>query len=279
MRSKPLAPPIPVSIVRLSRRIPATRPGRLELTASFFKPPQKFAIPNEFAEIIWATEDLRTFLAVRVTSPPLSLKARRVTSWRLGGRVSVVAIALTIAGAAHAEVGHQRIADPAERRVANDKVTRERSLLRELQNFKAVPVSLREALQIVQGSRVGSRVIDVSFDGSADPFLYRVKTSLGDQIWQDTVDAETGALVRAESASNMTELEKPGRQVLVKLRTIRQDLPDAIVVAERNTRGKAVSAGILMDQGRLQFAIVCAVGEDLKQVLLEPPGTTDYSRE
>jgi uncharacterized membrane protein YkoI len=202
-----------------------------------------------------------------------------VTSWRLGGRVSVVAIALTIAGAAHAEVGHQRIADPAERRVANDKVTRERSLLRELQNFKAVPVSLREALQIVQGSRVGSRVIDVSFDGSADPFLYRVKTSLGDQIWQDTVDAETGALVRAESASNMTELEKPGRQVLVKLRTIRQDLPDAIVVAERNTRGKAVSAGILMDQGRLQFAIVCAVGEDLKQVLLEPPGTTDYSRE
>ena len=46
---------------------------------------------------------------------------------------------------------------------------------------------------------------------------------------------------------------------------------EAVVVAERSTRGKAVSGGLMNEDGTLYFVVVVDTVDGLKQVLLEPP--------
>jgi hypothetical protein len=46
---------------------------------------------------------------------------------------------------------------------------------------------------------------------------------------------------------------------------------DAVRVAERSITGKAISAGLIEEKSKLNFVVVIASGNDLKQVLLEPP--------
>jgi uncharacterized membrane protein YkoI len=154
---------------------------------------------------------------------------------------------------------------------ANKSDIKPDGILREIEAFKASPVSLRQALAIARERHVGSRIVDISFDGSSDLPIYRVMTSRADRVWQDTVDARTGVVVGAGSESSVADLEASDRQLLVRLRSVRQEMLEAILVAERNTAGKALSAGLAVDRGRLQFVIVCVVGDDLKQVLLDPP--------
>jgi len=43
-------------------------------------------------------------------------------------------------------------------------------------------------------------------------------------------------------------------------------------VAEQAASGKAISGGLVRDCGRLNFAIVVISGDDMKEVILEPPG-------
>jgi uncharacterized membrane protein YkoI len=156
--------------------------------------------------------------------------------------------------------------------------TKPDGILREIATFKTSSVSLRQALAIARERHIGSRIVDVSFDGSSDLPIYRVMTSRADRVWQDTIDARKGTVVGAASELSIADLETSDRQLLGRLRLVRQEMLDAVVVAERNTSGKAVSAGIAMEHGRLQFVIVCLVGDDLKQIMLEPPGAAGNPR-
>jgi uncharacterized membrane protein YkoI len=152
------------------------------------------------------------------------------------------------------------------------------ALRRELDSFKAAPVSLRKALAIAQRLRAGSRVVDIGFDGTVDPPVYRVKTSLGDQVWQDAIDARSGSISGLSSQSPTSQLRRQDQRMLFGLRAVRQEILDAVIVAERSTSGTAISAGLMEDAGRLSFVVVCVAGSDLKQVILEPPKITSPER-
>jgi uncharacterized membrane protein YkoI len=141
----------------------------------------------------------------------------------------------------------------------------------EIDRFKTAGISLRAALSIAERRHRGSRAVDASFDGETGVASYRIRTHRGRRLWLDIIDARTGHVAAPGAVSPLTELRLSDRDVLARMRSVRQGLADAIVVAERNTGGKAVSAGLMIEQGRLQFAIVCVAGNDLKQVLLEPP--------
>ena len=67
------------------------------------------------------------------------------------------------------------------------------------------------------------------------------------------------------------ELEAQDRRNLLAFRAVRQKLSDAVVVAERSTRGKAISGGLMNEDGTLYFVVVVDTADGLKQVLLEPP--------
>ena len=143
---------------------------------------------------------------------------------------------------------------------------------RELDNFRAAQISLARAMAIAEGLHSGSTTADVSFDGTAAPPVYRIKTVQHDRVWHNAIDAATGRVTESEAASPLATLDAEDRSNLVVLKALRHRLSDAVRVAEHSTSGKAISGGLTRERGKLSFVIVVLSGADLKQVILEPPG-------
>jgi uncharacterized membrane protein YkoI len=142
---------------------------------------------------------------------------------------------------------------------------------REIERFRSSAISLSQAMAIAEATHAGSTTADISFDGEAATPVYRVKTVNNDRIWQHAIDATTGKIVGGEAAVPLTELDADARHNIVALRAIRHRLLDAVHVAEHAASGKAISGGLIRERGRLNFAVVVVSGNDLKQVILEPP--------
>jgi len=148
----------------------------------------------------------------------------------------------------------------------------EETIDRELELFRSAQVSLQQALLIAERLHSDSRVVDISFDGASNPPVYRVKNIQQKQIWENAIDARTGSSnTSGEHALSVKDLEAQDRRNLLALRAVRQKLSDAVVVAERSTRGKAVSGGLMNEDGTLYFVVVVDTADGLKQVLLELP--------
>ena len=143
---------------------------------------------------------------------------------------------------------------------------------REIERFRSSAISISQAMAIAEGRHAGATTADVSFDGAAGVPVYRVKTVHNDRIWRHTINASTGVLVGGEAALPLAELDHEDRDNLAALGAIRQRLADAVRVAERAASGKAISGGLVRERGRLNFAVVVISGDDLKEVILEPPG-------
>ena len=139
-----------------------------------------------------------------------------------------------------------------------------------LERFRAAKLSLAEAIAIGEQLHPGSRIASVSFELSASP-SYRVLTVKNNETWEDVIDANTGTAAAPETTLSLSKLDDEDRSNLVALRAIRQELSDAVRVAEKATSGKALGGGLLRQDGRLNFVIVVASGDDLKEVMLEPP--------
>jgi uncharacterized membrane protein YkoI len=163
----------------------------------------------------------------------------------------------------------------AQERDANGNGLTDAAISRELDLFRGAKVSLRQALKIADSLHPGSRIVDVSFDGGSGSSVYRVKTFREDRIWADTIDAKTGQIAGNATVSSMSELQLEDRLNLIAMQSVRQELADAVFVAEDNTSGKALSGGLMNEAGKLNFVIVVLSGTKLKQVMLEPPSANN----
>ena len=143
---------------------------------------------------------------------------------------------------------------------------------REIERFRSSSISLSQAMAIAEARHAGATTADVSFDGGSGVPVYRVKTLHNDRIWRHTINAATGEVMGGEAALPLTQLDADDRSNLAALGAIRHRLADAVHVAERAASGKAISGGLVRERGRLNFAIVVISGDDLKEVILEPPG-------
>ncbi|WP_051310517.1 PepSY domain-containing protein [Bradyrhizobium sp. Cp5.3] len=143
---------------------------------------------------------------------------------------------------------------------------------REIERFRSSSISLSQAMAIAEARHAGATTADVSFDGASGVPVYRVKTLHHDRIWRHTINATTGEVIGGEAALPLAQLDADDRSNLAALGAIRHRLADAVHVAERAASGKAISGGLVRERGRLNFAIVVISGDDLKEVLLEPPG-------
>lgn len=143
---------------------------------------------------------------------------------------------------------------------------------REIERFRSSSISISQAMAIAEARHAGATTADVSFDGGSGVPVYRVKTLHNDRIWRHSINAATGELVGGEAALPLAELDHDDRSNLAALGSIRHRLADAVRVAERAASGKAISGGLVREGGRLNFAIVVISGDDLKEVVLQPPG-------
>lgn len=153
-----------------------------------------------------------------------------------------------------------------------DAAADRQAVSREIERFRGSSISISQAMAIAEARHAGATTADISFDGGSGVPVYRVKTLHNDRIWRHTINAATGELMGGEAALPLAELDYEDRSNLATLGTIRHRLADAVRVAEQAASGKAISGGLVRDRGRLNFAIVVISGDDLKEVLLEPPG-------
>src|ERR1700686_2870600 len=160
-------------------------------------------------------------------------------------QLTVALLALLICAPSYADTTLDSEISAAQEQDASGNGLSDEAISRELELFRGAEISLRQALKIADSLPPGSRIVDVSFDGGSGSSVYRVKTFRLDRIWEDAIDAKTGQVAGNATVSSMSELNLEDRLNLIAIQTVRQELADAVFVAEDNTSGKALSGGLL----------------------------------
>lgn len=151
-----------------------------------------------------------------------------------------------------------------------DAGTDEEDVRHLLDAFRSSEVSLNQAISIAERLHSGSRAVQISFETSSPP-AYRVRTVRSGELWENVIDANTARITGTETMSPLKALDGADRDNIVALKSIRQKLSDAVAVGERAASGKALGGGLMNQDGKLNFVVVVACGDSLKQVMLEPP--------
>jgi uncharacterized membrane protein YkoI len=148
--------------------------------------------------------------------------------------------------------------------------TEEKAIGRVLEQFRTTQVRLSQAMAIAEHLHQGSRTADISFEISGSA-VYRVRTVKNDRVWENVIDANTGSVTEKEIASSLNELDREDLSNITFLKLVKQELSDAVRVAEKAAEGNALAGGLMKQDGKLNFVIVVASGDRLKEVMLEPP--------
>ena len=148
--------------------------------------------------------------------------------------------------------------------------TEDATIRRVLTEFHTVRVPLSRAMAIAERLHEGSKTADISFESDGSP-VYRVRTIRNEQVWENAIDANSGGIAGKEVTSSLRELGREDLANMIALKWIKQELSDAVQVAERAAAGSALAGGLVRQDGRLNFVVVVAAGDDLKEVMLEPP--------
>ncbi|SFJ44818.1 PepSY domain-containing protein [Bradyrhizobium sp. Gha] len=180
----------------------------------------------------------------------------------------IVWTAMLTASGAVADV--QSRADTDTRSTTAPGGAEDATIRRVLTEFRTVRVPLSRAMAIAERLHEGSKTADISFESAGAP-VYRVRTIRNEQVWENTVDANSGGIAGKEVASSLRELGREDLANMIALKWIKQELSDAVQVAERAAAGSALAGGLVRQDGRLNFVVVVAAGDDLKEVMLEPP--------
>jgi uncharacterized membrane protein YkoI len=162
----------------------------------------------------------------------------------------------------------QAPSDAAQQSAAAQDDVDEAAIRRVIEQFHTTRVPLDQAMTIAERLHDGSRTADVNFEISGPP-VYRVRTVKNQHIYENVIDASTGSVSQREIASSLKELDREDLAKVVALKWIK--LSDAVRVAEKAAEGKALAGGLMKQDGKLNFVVVVATGDRLKEVLLEPP--------
>ncbi|MHC2817776.1 putative membrane protein YkoI [Bradyrhizobium huanghuaihaiense] len=173
----------------------------------------------------------------------------------------------------------QKSADADSRSASAQGQTEEAAIQRVLTEFRATRIPLGRAMTIAERLHDGSKTADISFEVDGPP-VYRVRTIRNEHVWENAIDANTGSITGKETTSSLKELDRDDLANIVALKWIKPELSDAVEVAEKAAAGSALAGGLIRQDGKLNFVIVVASGDNLKEVLLEPPevGKQDTSR-
>jgi uncharacterized membrane protein YkoI len=141
---------------------------------------------------------------------------------------------------------------------------------RYIAQFRAAPLSLTQAIAVAERLHAGSRAAAVNFEISDRPG-YRVRTVRNKQVWENVVDVITGRAIGLEAPLSMSDLEVDERDNIMALRSVGQELSEAVAIAEKVAAGKAISGGLVKEEDQVNFVVVVLSDGRVKEVFLEPP--------
>jgi hypothetical protein len=98
-----------------------------------------------------------------------------------------------------------------------------------------------------------------------------VSTVKDKKMWENVIDVRTGRTAGPETVRSLNELEMEERDNINALRLVKQELSDAVAVAEKAAAGKAISGGLVKEGDQLNFVVVALSDDHMKEVFLEPP--------
>jgi uncharacterized membrane protein YkoI len=142
---------------------------------------------------------------------------------------------------------------------------------RYLAQFRAAPLSLTQAIAVAEQLHAGSRAAAVTFEISDRPG-YRVRTVRNKQVWENVVDVITGRPIGLEISLSMGNLDGDERDSIIALRSVGQELSEAVTIAEKAAVGKAISGGLVKGKDQVSFVVVVLTDDRVKEVFLDPPG-------
>lgn len=204
---------------------------------------------------------------MNLTSRPIGMMQRKRTS------VGILLLLLALVPrAAMAELDDGSLSSTGQSAPVHRETNTE-SDQRFLAAFRTAPLSLIQAIGIAERLRTGSRAAAISFDTSDNP-SYRVRTVRNKQIWENVIDVHTGRTTRPETSWSLNELELEERDNINALKLVKQDLSDAVAIAEKAAAGKAISGGLVKEGDQLNFVVVVLSDDHVKEVFLEPPRAT-----
>lgn len=183
----------------------------------------------------------------------------------------IVWSATLAATGAIADVTHTPL-DAANRDVAAQRDAEQVATHRLLEQFRAIKIPLSQAIAIAEHLHDGSRTTDASFE-IYGPAIYRVRTVRNERIWENVIDANTGSVTEKEISSSLRELDREDLRNIIALKSVKQELSDAVRIAEKAAAGSALAGGLMKQDGKFNFVVVIATGDRLKEVMLEPPRT------
>ena len=126
-----------------------------------------------------------------------------------------------------------------------------------------IPSGLK--IRIAMALAVGADIVQMAL------LATRVRTIKNEHVWDNVVDANTGVVTAKEVVSSLKALDREDLANIAALKWIKQELSDAVQVAERAAAGSALAGGLMRQDGKLNFVVVVASGDHLKEVTLEPP--------
>ena len=98
-----------------------------------------------------------------------------------------------------------------------------------------------------------------------------MRTVTNEKIWENVIDANTGSVTEKEISSSLREIDREDLGNITALKSVEQELSDAVRIAEKSAEGSALAGGLTKQEGKLNFVVVIASGDSLKEVMLEPP--------
>ena len=144
------------------------------------------------------------------------------------------------------------------------------AISQEIKAFGNVRVSARRAIAIAERRGAGAKVVDLSFDGTTDRPVYRVKVFWNEELWEGKVDASTGVPIDDGSTTPASKLGEEHKTALAAFAAAALDLSEAVAIAEKYGSGKAVSAGLQFDGAKLALLVVIVSKGSLKEISVEP---------
>jgi uncharacterized membrane protein YkoI len=168
-----------------------------------------------------------------------------------------------------ADVTH-RILNAANSSVTAQREAEEAMNRRLLEQLRTIKIPLSQAVAIAEHVHDGSRTAEISLEISGPP-AYRVRTVKNERIWENVIDANTGGVTEKEISSSLTELDREDLDNIIALKSVEFELLDAVRIAEKAAVGSALAGGLMKQDGKLNFVVVIANGDRLKEVMLEPP--------
>ncbi|MGF6427846.1 MULTISPECIES: PepSY domain-containing protein [Bradyrhizobium] len=183
--------------------------------------------------------------------------------------LAIIVLSTLAATGTRADVTHSPL-DAANRGVAAQGDADEAAIRRLIEQFRTIKIPLSRAVAIAEHLHDGSRTADVSLEISG-PAIYRVRTVGNERLWENVIDANTGSVTEKEVSSSLRELDRDDLGNIIALKSVEQELSDAVRIAEKAAEGSALAGGLMKQDGKLNFVVVVASGDRLKEVTLEPP--------